>query len=341
MNAIVQTHTARQIALIKSTVAKDCNDEEFNLFFEVARGKGLDPFLGQIIPMIFSKNKADKRRMTIIISRDGQRVIAQRCGDYRPASKPPTYEFDAALKGPTNPKGIVSATVYLWKQDARSGQWFEVAGQAFWDEFAPLSYAANAYLYEDTGDTWPNGDPKKTKTLKPDAKQSLDDSGNWAKMPNLMIAKCAEMQALRAGWPAQFSGLYDEAEMDKAKVDDLMASEIVLQEREEQRLKAIGGADAITVTWGDGWALENVPLGQFADRAAEFIRDSDAATVEKWQQANRAGLQQFWARSPADAHEVKKLIEAKTGVPNRVEAQREAFRASVAEISHEKEPARA
>jgi len=340
MNAIVPTHTARQVALIKSTVAKDCNDEEFNLFFEVARGKGLDPFLGQIIPMIFSKNKADKRKMTIIISRDGQRVIAQRCGDYRPASRVPEYEIDLALKGPTNPQGIVSATVFLWKQDPKTADWYEVAGQAYWDEFAPLSYPASAYLYEYTGDTWPNGDPKETKTLKPDAKQVLDDSGNWARMPRLMIAKCAEMQALRAGWPAQFSGLYGEEEMDKARLADMAASEIVSAEREEQRLKAIGGADAITVTWGDGWALENVPVGKFADRAAEFIRDSDAQTVSKWQQANRAGLQQFWARSPADAHDIKKLIEAKTGVPDRVEAQRIAFRESVAANSSQ-EPARA
>ena len=116
MNALV-THTPRQVALIKNTVAKDCNAEEFNLFVEVARGKGLDPFLGQIIPMVFSKNDAKKRKMTIIITRDGQRVIAQRCGDYRAASKTPTYETDASLKSDTNPLGLISATVFLWKQD--------------------------------------------------------------------------------------------------------------------------------------------------------------------------------------------------------------------------------
>lgn len=323
--------TARQIALVKSTVAKDCNDEEFSLFFEVARGKGLDPFLGQIIPMIFSKNDAAKRKMTIIISRDGQRVIAQRCGDYRPASKVPLYEFDKALVGLTNPQGIVSATVFLWKQDPKTTDWYEVAGQAFWEEFVPIKSGADAYEWVDTGETWPDtGKPKMKKKAIGETRQVLDDSGNWVRMPRLMIAKCAEMQALRAGWPAQFSGLYDEAEMDRASVADLAASEIVMQEREEQRMKAIGGADAITVTWGDGWALENVPRGQFADRAAEFIRENDGTTVSKWAQANKAGLQQFWARAPGDAHEIKKLIEEKTGVPDRVEAQREQFRRSVA-----------
>ena len=65
MNAISYDHTPRQIALIKDTIAKDCNNDEFNLFVEVARGKGLDPFLGQIIPMVFSKDNPKKRKMTL------------------------------------------------------------------------------------------------------------------------------------------------------------------------------------------------------------------------------------------------------------------------------------
>lgn len=294
-------HTERQVALIKRTVAKDCNAEEFNLFVEVARGKGLDPFLGQIIPMVFSKNDATKRKMTIIISRDGQRVIAQRCGDYRPASKPAQFEFDADLKGPLNPKGIVSATVYLWKQDPKDGTWYEVAGQADWDEFAPVK------------DEWVWNEEERKR--KPTGNKVLDDSGNWARMPKLMIAKCAEMQALRAGWPSQFAGLYDEAEMDRAKLAEMDASDIAAHADEAERMRRIGAADSITVTWGDGWALEQVPTGQFADRAMEFIEQSSKADVDRWAQANRVGLNEFWAKSPNDAIAVKKAIEAKKPDP--------------------------
>lgn len=294
-------HTERQVALIKRTVAKDCNAEEFNLFVEVARGKGLDPFLGQIIPMVFSKNDPAKRKMTIIISRDGQRVIAQRCGDYRPASKPAQFEFDADLKGPLNPKGIVSATVYLWKQDPKDGTWYEVAGQADWDEFAPVK------------DEWVWNEEERKR--KPTGNKVLDDSGNWARMPKLMIAKCAEMQALRAGWPSQFAGLYDEAEMDRAKLAEMDASDIAAHADEAERMRRIGAADSITVTWGDGWALEQVPTGQFADRAMEFIEQSSKADVDRWAQANRVGLKEFWAKSPNDAIAVKKAIEAKKPDP--------------------------
>lgn len=312
MNAVAPyTHTGRQLALIQKTVAKDCDNDEFNLFVEVARAKGLDPFLGQIIPMIFSKSDASKRKMTIIISRDGQRVIAQRCGDYRPASKPPSYEYDPSTRSPLNPAGIVSATVFLWKQDQKTGEWFEVSGQAYWDEFAPVK---DEWAYDqDAGKRRPTGN------------KTLDDSGNWCRMPRLMIAKCAEMQALRAGWPEQFTGLYDEAEMDRAKVMDMAASDIVAHEQEENRLKLIAGNDSITMSWGDGWALENVPCGEFADRCIAFIKESDAATVRKWSSANRAGLQMFWARQPGDALELKKIIEkaSKPPVDYIPDAQRE------------------
>ncbi|KAA3518862.1 phage recombination protein Bet [Agrobacterium vitis] len=297
MNAITRYDmTPKQISLVKNTVAKDCNNEEFDLFIEVARAKGLDPFLGQIIPMVFNKDKADKRKLTIIISRDGQRVIAQRCGDYRPASKPPVYEIDKDLISPLNPQGIISATTFLWKQDQKSGDWYEVAGQSFWEEFAPVS---DEWVYDqDAG------------KRKPSGKKTLDSSGNWCRMPRLMIAKCAEMQALRAGWPEQFTGLYDEAELDRAKVLDMTATELVEQERQDNRMRVIGGSNSITVWWDDGFALENVPDGQFADRVVEHINATHPSKIAKWRDANRAGLQTFWARHPGDALALRKLIDA-------------------------------
>lgn len=313
MNAITRYDmTPKQISLVKTTIAKDCNDEEFNLFCEVARAKGLDPFLGQIIPMVFSKGDAEKRKMTIIITRDGQRVIAQRCGDYRPASKPTQFEIDKAMMSPTNPLGIVSATVYLWKRDPKTGEWFEVVGQAYWDEFAPIKRkAAGGYKWEDTGEVWPDsGKPKKKKVPVGEETEVLDDSGNWCRMPRLMIEKCAQMQALRAGWPEEFTGTYDEAEMDRAKVLDLTASEIVQQEQQENRLRAIGGKDALTVWWGNEFALENVPDGKFFDAVVDHVGKLDPAAVAKWEDANRASLQIYWARHPGDALELKKRLEA-------------------------------
>lgn len=298
MNAITTFDLSpRQITLVQQTVAKDCNHDEFNLFMEAARSYGLDPFRKQILPLVFGKNAKDqsKRRMSIVVSRDGLRVIAQRCGNYRPASDKAEWEVDDSLVSPLNPKGLVSCTVYLWQQD-KQGQWFKVKGEAEWDEFAPIA------------EEWAEGADGKRR---PTGAKTLDTSGNWAKMPKVMLEKCAEAQALRAGWPEQFGGIYAEEELDRAKVIDLSATEIVEAESEERRLKAIGASESITVTWGDGWALENVPLGQFADRAAEYVRDTEPTTLAKWRDANRVGLQQFWAKQPNDALELKKLLEAK------------------------------
>jgi phage recombination protein Bet len=300
MNAITTFGlTSSQLSLVKSTIAKDCNQDEFNLFMEAAKSYGLDPFRTQILPMVFGKNARDqsKRRLSIIVARDGLRVIAQRCKNYRPASEKAEWEIDPDLIGPLNPKGLVSCTVYLWQQDAR-GDWFKVKGEAEWDEFAPI---AEEWAEDQQGKRRPTGN------------KTLDASGNWAKMPKVMLEKCAEAQALRAGWPDQFGSIYAEEEMDRAKVIDLTATEIVDAESEERRMRAIGAADSITVTWGDGWALESVPVGQFADRAAEFIRETEPVTLAKWRDANRVGLNEFWAKAPNDALAIKQMVEAKVG----------------------------
>lgn len=292
----VMDWTPRQIKLVHDTVAKDCNADEFSLFMEAAKSYGLDPFRRQIIPLVFGKKSKDEknRRMSIVVTRDGLRVIAQRNKNYRPASEPTEYIYDESLVGPLNPKGIVLARIFLWQQDNR-GEWFKVVGEAYWDEFAPIA------------DEWADGENgKRYKT----GNKYLDDSGNWVRMPRLMIAKCADMQALRAGWPDQFSGIYGEEEMDRAKIIDLDASEIVAQEEEQNRLKLAGSLNTITLTWGDGWALENVPIGQVADRVTEFLRSVNAATAAKWESANRDQLRAFWAKSPGDALELKKIIEA-------------------------------
>lgn len=301
MNAITTQHlpslSAKQMELVRNTIAKDCDAAEFNLFMEAARSYGLDPFRKQILPLVFNKANAAKRRMSIVVARDGLRVIASRCRDYRPASEPADWEIDDSAKSPTNPKGLLHCTVYLWKQDSR-GDWFKVKGEADWDEFAPIT------------EEWSEGDDGRRR---PNGKKVLDASGNWAKMPKVMLEKCAEAQALRAGWPEQFGGLYVEEEMDKARVQDLTASEIVAHAEEERRLAATAGADAIPVTWGDVWGLEYVSLGKFADRVIEWLNNPERTSeeVSAFTSANRESLRFFWAKAPSDALEVKKRLEAK------------------------------
>ena len=293
MNALVD-FTPAQLTTIKNTVAADTNDLEFDLFLNACKSYGLDPFRKQISAIVFNKTKPEKRRMAIIVGRDGLRSIAARNGDYRPASEKPDVVYDESLKGPTNPKGIVSVSIQLWKQD-KNGQWFPVYGEAYWDEFAPVK---EAWEYnQEAGKRQPSG------------KFEVDNT--WAKMPIVMLTKCAEGQALRAGWPDQFGGLYAEEEMHAHTMEDITPSDAVRKEAEHRRQNLLGDR-AILMTLDDTGVFERVPLGQMADRCAEFIQENDAETVHKWSIQNREPLKDFWAAAPNDALHVKSLIEEKT-----------------------------
>lgn len=294
MATAIQTSglNAAQLRTIRQTVAKDANDLEFDLFMEAARSYGLDPFRKQIISIVFNKDKPEKRQQAIIVSRDGLRVLAQRCKDYRPASEPAKIVYDDAAKSAENPLGIISATVTLHKQDNR-GEWYPVLGEAYWDEFAPIK------------DEWEYDQEKGRRA--PTGKKTVD--GNWAKMPRLMIAKCAEGQALRAGWPDQFGNIYSEEEFDRLKAE-ASASEM-LHEYEKAEREARTGGRGILLVFDDAMKLEKVPLGQVADRCMEFVKNADAEEVHKFRVRNEDALREFWAHSPSDALDLKKAMEAK------------------------------
>lgn len=288
------TFTAPQLKVIKDTVAKDTNPTEFNLFLEACRSYGLDPFRKQIHAVVYSKDNADKRKMTIIVSRDGLRVLAHRCRDYRPASDPAQIIYDSGAKGPTNPKGIVSATVKLWKQDNR-GEWYPVIGEAYWDEFAPV---ADEWAFDE-----------ESRKRKPTGKKVLDASGNWAKMPIVMITKCAESQALRAGWPETFGNIHAEEEMERVTAAATASEALEAHERAEREAKT--GGRGLLMVFDDAMKLEKVPMGSVADRVAEFIQTQDPDEVYKFRVRNEDALREFWTASPSDALSLKKAFEAK------------------------------
>lgn len=288
----ISGYTAAQIRTIKTTVAADTNDTEFNLFMEACRSYRLDPFRKQIHAVVYSKDSA-KRKMSIIVSRDGLRVLAQRCQDYRPATEPATIAYDAASKGPLNPKGIVSATVRLWKQDNR-GEWYPVAGEAYWDEFAPVV------------DEWAFDEASRSR--KPTGKKTLD-AGNWTKMPIVMISKCAESQALRAGWPDQFGNVFSEEEMDR-HASDISASEAIEKLEKEERTARVGGPGLLMV-FDDSMRLEKVGMGQVADRCMEFLEKADPVEAHAFRIRNEIALREFWAHDKAAALAVKKAMDAK------------------------------
>lgn len=301
-------YSPSQISLIRRTVASDCNTDEFDLFVEVCKRVGLDPFRRQIYAVVYNKDKADKRKMSIITGIDGFRAVAARNRDYRPDDAEPQFEFDDSRKSPANPQGFVRAVVKAYKL-APDNQWHAVVGVAYWSEFAAMKEDADGgYDWVDTGETWPDtGKPKKRKV--PRGEVVTQPAGKWADMPHVMLAKCAEAQALRKGWPETLSGVYAPEEMDRQMVDITPTAEAE-QHEQQLRLQRIGATHAVPILWKAGEPIEYVPVGKMADRTMAFLKETESATqLEWWTETNTGGLREFWAMAPTDALAVKKARE--------------------------------
>lgn len=290
-------YTGSQLGLIKRTVAADCNDLEFDLYMEVARRVGLDPFRKQIYAVVYNKKDADKRKMAIITGIDGFRAVAARNRDYRPDDEEPVIVYDEAAKDPeTNPLGIVKATVKAYKLSP-DNQWHAVVGTAHWDEFAPLK------------DEWAWND-EKGKRL-PTGRVTLDATSNWKKMARVMIVKVAEAQALRRGWPEDLSGVYAPEEMERQMIDITPSAEIE-QHEQAQRMARIGGTNTIAMIWKMGEAIEAVPVGKLADRCIAHLATLESVgELEWWWATNEVSMRHFWALHKSDALNVKAEHEAR------------------------------
>ena len=173
------TLTNDQIELIKNTVARGLTTEEFCLFLHYAKRTQLDPLKRQI----YAIKRGDQ--MTVQTSIDGFRAIAERSGNYQGQIGPFWCGKDEIWRE-------------VWVQDgpplaARVGVWREGFKE-------PLFGTATLKSYEQVG-----RDGRPTQI--------------WAKMSDVMLAKCAEAMALRKAFPDDLAGVYTSDEMAQASPD--------------------------------------------------------------------------------------------------------------------------
>jgi phage recombination protein Bet len=181
--------TPEQIKAIKHTVAKGVTDAELLTFLCTARKWGLDPLTRQIYCI---KRRGDDAAI-IQTSIDGLRLIAEQTEKYAGqlgpwwCSKDGEWRKDGAWRD-------------VWFHDeppmaAKVG----VIRKNF-DEpiYAVAKYSSYVQLIWDT----------ETGTMRPNAM--------WSKMPDVMLARCAEALAFRKAFPKVLYGIYTDDEMGQA-----------------------------------------------------------------------------------------------------------------------------
>jgi phage recombination protein Bet len=185
------------VDLIRRTIAPTVSKDEFDFFIARCKQSGLDPIARQIYAISRFDAQVGGNKMSIQVSIDGMRLMAERSGKY------------AGQVGP------------FWCGDDM--QWREV-----WLEEKPPVAAKVGVIRSDFKETlWAVA---KFSSYAQTGKNGFTPL--WKKMPDLMLGKCAESLALRRAFPAETSGFYTREEMQQADNDlpaQVLASETVIE----------------------------------------------------------------------------------------------------------------
>lgn len=220
-------------------------------FLQHCNRTGLDPFARQIYAI--ARKTRGNLQWTTQVSIDGARLVAERSGRYEGQTTP---EFTSDGENWTqvwlSDEPPRAARVGVYKAGFRE----PLYAVALWEAYA---------VYQDV---WENG--RKTD------QQKL--SAMWSKMGPLMLAKCAEMLALRKAFPQDLSGLYSTEEMDQAgaPLPVVAAAERPAEPVAYEAVRQPVQADIPLPTASRDWAAD-IAAAATVDETAALYREAETA----------------------------------------------------------------
>ncbi len=246
--------------LRKSALCSELTSNQQDYFFEVVARTRLDPFTGQLKPILKTEREGEPKSLVVVTTLQGLRTLADRSG------------FHDGEEGPE-----WCGTDGIWKDVWLSDEHPAAARSRVYRSDRTRPYNAIVLWSALAQFQW-------------DQKGNQVPSEFWSKMGPHMLGKCSLAAAHRAAYPDQCSGLYIPEELSERldpNSEEAIEAEMVMRARREKEY------------WDKEREKGNLPINEIQAREKEIQQKMheqgrQMVEIEKARQAEEA--EPAWAK---------------------------------------------